>query len=141
MKKIATIILSIAAIQYGFVPPFVDFTVSHVFHPDWTPHAKFHMVWLLAVGILMAIYVLVSLWVKPNDQKSKNASVIGCIILAGFFSSALFQSTYGGSLSDLEQPIQILGVDGNIAAFTIAAVLQIIGTAILWYPKRGIKNA
>ena len=141
MKKIATIVLSIAAIQYGFVPPIVDLTESHVFHPDWTAHAKFHMVWLLAVGSLLAAYVLISLWVRPNEQKSKYASIIGCIVLAGFFSSALFQSAYGGSLSDLQEPIQILGIDGNIVAFSIAAILQIIGTAILWYPKRGIENA
>lgn len=136
MKKIAAILLSISAIQFGFVPPIVDLTVSHVFHPDWPPHARFHMVWLLAIGSTLATYVLISLWVQPNEQKSRHASIIGCIVLAGFFASAFAQTSYGGSLSDLDEPIQILGIDGNVVAFSIAAVLQIIGTAILWYLRR-----
>lgn len=134
MNLTAKVFLSIAAIQFGFVPPIVDFTETHVFHPDWPPHARFHLVWLLALGTVIASYVLATIWLRP--AAIRHASIIGCIVLSTFFLAALFSSLYGGSLSDMAEPIRILGIDGNVFSFSIASILQVCGTTIVWRDTR-----
>jgi len=134
MRTFAKILLTIAAIQYGFVPPVVDFTETHVFHSDWPPHARFHLVWLLTLGIAFASYVLVAVWYRSSRSGStlRHASIVGCIVLTGFFVAAMFRAQYGGSLTDLAAPIEIAGIDGNVFSFTIAGIFQLVGTAIVW---------
>ncbi|PCJ71128.1 MAG: hypothetical protein COA62_00425 [Rhodobiaceae bacterium] len=134
MISLAKILLTVAAIQYGAVPLIVDLTESHVFHPDWPPHARFHMVWLLGVGALLAIYTLALIWGpgKSDIRQLRHASVLGCLTLAAFFSATFLAGSYGGSLSDMETPIRVMGVDGNLFAFSVAAILQGLGTGIVW---------
>ena len=134
MNLLAKILLSIAAIQFGFIPAFVDFTETHVFHPDWPPHARFHLVWLLTSGVVFASGVLVAIWygAKRNWQLIKHVSLIGCIVLGSFFVAVGARAYYGGSLTDSKTPIEIFGLDGNVVSFTVAALLQLIGTIIVW---------
>lgn len=135
MFKLAQILLTIAAIQFGIIPPIVDFTETHVFHSDWPPHARFHLVWLLFVGTSIALVIIVSVWKKFEHRLNviKLVSLLGCIVLLGFFVSALVKDSYGGSLTDLADPIQVMGIDGNLFSFSIAAVLQLIGTYLIWF--------
>jgi len=130
----ARILLSVSAIQFGLIPPLVDFTETHVFHPAWPPHARFHLVWLLVLGASLALWVLYAIWIasRRDSVAGRQASLIGCLVLAGFFVAAIARAGYGGSLTDAAEPIQILGVDGNVFSFAIAAVLQGIGTLLAW---------
>lgn len=134
MGLLARVLLTVAAIQYGLVPPIVDFTETHVFHPDWPPHSRFHLVWLLTLGAALASYVIISLWAPSSrtPQSLRHVSVLGCLVLGAFFVAALSRSQYGGSLTDLAQPIQVWGIDGNVFSFAIAGILQLGGTVILW---------
>ncbi len=134
MRLLAKILLSIAAIQYGLIPPIVDFSESHVLHPDWPAHARFHLVWLLALSSAISIYVLLTIWTRSSHNwlEIRQASIVGCIVLAGFFAAAIMRVSYGGSLTDLAEPILVFGVDGNLFSFSVAAVFQLVGTAIVW---------
>ena len=139
MINIARILLTIAAIQYGLIPPIVDFTESHVFHEAWPPHARFHMVWLLRVGSGLAAYVIYLVWSPARNKRGqlKIASILGAIILGGFFITTATRGLFGGELADPAHQILILGMDGNLFSFGIAAVLQIIAMAIIWVePER-----
>lgn len=135
MLKLAQILLTIAAIQFGIIPPIVDFTETHVFHPDWPPHARFHLVWLLFTGTCIALLIITVVWKKFEQKHTvlKLVSLLGCIVLAGFFISALFKDSYGGSLTDLAEPIQVMGIDGNLFSFSIAAFLQLTATYLVWF--------
>ena len=132
----AKILLTLSAIQFGFVPPFVDFTESHVFHPEWPPHARFHLVWLLASGALFAAYVIGAIWFSRSSSAIRQASIVGCIVLVAFFAATLSLSQYGGSLTDLEEPIHVFGIDGNVFSFALAALLQFVGTLMVWRAPR-----
>lgn len=134
MKFLAKILLTVAAIQYGVIPVIVDLTDTHVFHADWPAHARFHMVWLLVLGSSVAAYVTSLLWVfgKNKTTSLRHAALVGCLPLFGFFVSAALMGQYGGSLSDLEHPILVMGLDGNVVSFTVAACLQVIGTVLMF---------
>ncbi|PCJ22456.1 MAG: hypothetical protein COA96_14340, partial [SAR86 cluster bacterium] len=131
---LAKILLTIAAIQLGVIPPIVDFSTSHVFNLDWAPHAKLHMVWLLTTGGLLSVYVWVLLWLpaKHSFQRLRHACVPGWVVLTGFFVAAVFRDSYGGSLADPGADIEIMGISGNVISFSIAAIFQAAGTFIIW---------
>ena len=139
MSSTAKILLSVAAIQFGVIPLIVDFGETHVFHPDWPPHARFHLVWLLTAGALLAASVLYGVWIgsRRDPALGRPISLVGCIVLAAFFVAALARPTYGGSLSDAAEPILVWGVDGNVFSFAIAAVLQAAGTVLVWRTPPG----
>lgn len=131
---LAKILLTVAAIQFGLIPPLIDFTASHVFNHDWTPHARLHMVWLLTTGSLLAVYVFALLWFpgKHPEQNLRHACVPGWVVLAGFFVAAVFRDSYGGSLADPGFDVEIMGLSGNTASFSIAAIFQATGTGVIW---------
>lgn len=134
---VAKVLLTVAAIQYGVLPVIADLSDSHLFHPDWTPHARFHLVWLLALGAALAAYVVFSVWVLAARQPEvlRHVSLLGLFVLGGFFVAVASQTTFGGALSDLETPPSIIGFDANVFAFTVAIVLQLNGTLLVWLGK------
>ena len=134
----AKALLTIAAVQYGIMPLIADFSETHVFHPDWPPHARFHLVWLLALGSSLAAYVVFSVWLLAGRRPEilKHVSLMGCFVLGAFFVAALGQPLYDGSLTDAVEPNTILGVNANVFSFTIASVLQMTATFFVWVSRK-----
>lgn len=133
MTRLAKILLTIAALQYGIVPPIVDLTESHVFHAAWPPHARFHMVWLLVITSLLAIQTLYLVW-KPTKHAGTQlrfALVPGWIALVGFAIATTTRGFYGGMLADPEFAISIFEIDGNVFSFSIAACFQAVATGLV----------
>ncbi len=134
MSLLPKIFLTIAALQFGVVPPIIDLTETHVFHGDWPGHARFHMVWLLAIGSSIAAYIVWLVWKNGPAPivRLKHASVLGCLVLAGFFTAYALMPQYGGLISDPEHNIKVIGMDGNVLSFSIASVFQLLGTVLIW---------
>jgi uncharacterized protein DUF6640 len=134
MIRTAQILLTLVAIQTGLIPLFADLNPSHVFHEGWLPHARFHTAWALGVGAGFALYVLVLIWAPAKDPATRlrYASAPGSIFLGAFFLAFYFIDDFGGGLSDVENSAQIFGFDGNVFAFSIAAVVQAVGTVLAW---------
>lgn len=128
--RLSRILITIATLVYGFVPLLVDLTETHVFHPDWTPHARFHMVWLLATNTSLALVSLYLLWISRLDEltRVRGAGVIGLCVLGGFFLSTLLKGLYGGSLVDPNGGVPpIMGLDANLIVFAPMLALVVVG--------------
>jgi hypothetical protein len=143
MNKIrwASDLLIISALIYGVVPPIVDLTETHVFHPDWTPHARFHMVWLLAVNSSLALFVgYLTIWPSAQRlQRLKVASVLGLIALGGFVVAAVSRGAYGGGFTDPVGGVPpIMGMDANLLVFSPAIAVQVIATALVFLADRRV---
>jgi hypothetical protein len=133
-------LLLVAAAIYGIIPPIVDLGESHTFHPAWPPHARFHMVWLLGTNSTLAAIVawlVLTGTVEQRETRLRFASLLGIAALGGFFVATLTQSAYGGALHDPTAEVSlILGLDGNLVAFTPALVIQLVA-AWLAHRKSG----
>ena len=129
-SKLVSVLLLVAAAIYGIIPPIVDLSDTHAFHPAWPPHARFHMVWLLGTNSTLALIVAWLVLAGPAEQRETRlrfASLIGIAALGGFFVATLSQSAYGGALHDPTAHVSlILGVDGNILVFTPALAMQLV---------------
>ncbi len=134
MLNFARLLLTLAALQYSVAPLLVDLSPSHVFHADWPPHARFHMTWQLTIICGCALYVLALLWLPLGNlaNRLRYACVPGFIVLGGFFVTAASMSLFGGALADPNHQVLILGLDGNLFAFSIALTLQVVGTLLIW---------
>ena len=138
--RVSRILITIATLVYGVIPVLVDLTETHVFHPDWTPHARFHMVWLLSTNSILAVLALYLMWISKYDAviRIRAAGVIGLCVLGGFFVSTLTKNLYGGLLVDPVGGVPpIMGLDANLVVFTPMLVLVVIG---LWSSFRDVRN-
>ena len=90
VNLIGRILMTMATLMYGLIPPFVDLTETHVFHPDWTPHARMHMVWLLGTNSTLAVVALFFLWLYRENSAFgvRLAGVLGLCVYGGFMLSA-----------------------------------------------------
>ncbi len=126
---IGRVLMTAATLMYGLIPPFVDLTATHVFHPDWTPHSRMHMVWLLGTNSTIAVVALFFLWLyKANSAFGvRLAGVLGLCVYGGFILSAATAPLYGGSLTDKGGVPPILGMDANIFGFSLGLLVLVVG--------------
>ena len=129
VAMLGRILMTVATLMYGVIPPIVDLTETHVFHPDWTPHARMHMVWLLGTNTSIAIVALYFLWLHKTSLALgvRICGVLGLCVYGGFMLSASTTSLYGGSMSDTGGVPSIMGMDANIIAFSLALLLLLVG--------------
>ena len=138
--KISRWLITIATVVYGFIPPIVDLTATHVFHPDWMPHARLHAVWQLATNSGLALLALYLMWAQSTNglQRIRFAGLVGLCVYAGFFVSALTHPLFGGALADEQGGVPtVMGLYGNVIAFTPMLILIILG---LWLSRSDAAN-
>ncbi|MEO1582579.1 MAG: DUF6640 family protein [Pseudomonadota bacterium] len=130
----ARISLTISALLFSVGPTVVDLSPSHVFNDAWPPHARFHMVWLLAVLAVAGLATFAGAWLIKDDQVKlfRLITLPGWLVIIPFFAAVLTVGAYGGSLSDLPDAPKVLGVDGNIVGFSISAIFQAIASFYAW---------
>jgi hypothetical protein len=128
------ILMTLATFMYGAIPPFVDLTETHVFHPEWTPHSRMHMVWLLGTNTSIAVLALYFLWFHKASRAFgvRLAGILGLCVYGGFWLSALTVSLYGGALSDKGGVPPIMGMDTNVVVFLSAVLILLAG----WFLAR-----
>ncbi len=65
-NTIGLALMSLVTLIYGLLPPLVDLlTLTHVFHPHWTPHAY---IWLLGVTSAIGLVTLYARWRLPQGR-------------------------------------------------------------------------
>jgi hypothetical protein len=128
------ILMTLGTLMYGAIPSFVDLTETHVFHPEWTPHSRMHMVWLLGTNTSIAVLALYFLWFHKASRAFgvRLAGILGLCVYGGFWLSVLTVSLYGGALSDKGGVPPIMGMDTNVVVFLSAVLILLAG----WFLAR-----
>jgi hypothetical protein len=123
------ILMSISIIQYGFVPPFIDFNKTHATNPLWTGHARFHVVWQVFMSFAIALIALFFLWFHAENRLFADTVTLflSLSVLGSFFLNVLLKNLYGGTLADPNGFPSIAGIDGNTLSFSIATILLFVG--------------
>lgn len=122
------ILLTVVGLWLAVVPPVVDFTPTHVFHPDWSGHARFHTVWLLGVNSALGLFALYLLWAGERTvERLRLAGFLEVLILGAFFLAVATTGAYGGELADVRGGVLPLpgGLDANATFFTLLLALAL----------------
>ena len=132
---IAKILITVPVLMFTVLPPLVDFGESHVLHPDWTKHARFHIAWLVLENSLIGLLALVLIWYQGSHTKLLIAGGISTLVLGGFMLATLFIPLYSGALSDTG-PGEVLqvsrGIDLNLAVFGAGFLLSLAGLILAY---------
>ncbi|MBF2029844.1 MAG: hypothetical protein IGS48_24340 [Oscillatoriales cyanobacterium C42_A2020_001] len=131
MKRISRILLSVVLVSTAVVSVAVDWNTTHIFNPEWHPHAKFHdvvMLWLLSGMSMMALWLLWRRSTEP-DIAYTVAMLVPVVFWSPFFFTTLVVP--GTSLqADLkEAPPVIAGIPiyPNVTVATVSVILALIG--------------
>ncbi len=125
------VFMTLAILVFTVIPPLADLgTSSHVFHPQWTPHARVHTVWLLGLASAVGLLALYLLWIRQRDSvfNLNLAFTLGLCTYGAFFLAAGTRGLYNGAMTDaggLES--RPFGFDPNTFTFTIATTVLIAG--------------
>jgi hypothetical protein len=125
------ILITLATLLYGIAPLIADLNTTHVLHPEWTPHSRLHMVWLLGTNTSIAALALWLLWVRKELVLS---AVLGLCVMTGFWIAVATRRLYGGTLADMGGiETRMLGFDGNSLLFGLIVVM--LTAALVLKPK------
>ena len=120
------ILITLATLLYGIAPLFADLNATHVLNPEWPPHSRVHMVWLLGTNFCIAALALWLLWFRAQQLL---AAVLGLCVMAGFWIAVATIPLYGGALSDARGiDTRILGIEAN--AFVFGIIVMLLGAGI-----------
>ncbi|WP_445384747.1 hypothetical protein ACT6NV_12340 [Robiginitalea sp. IMCC44478] len=115
MKKYA---ITFSIVLYAFIVPFLEINDTHVFNPDWTPHAKIHEVWQLLTNSGIGLLCLWLLWVKKDTKLS---AILSLLVMGGFLVAFMIKGSYGGSMKYLDGSEKtLLGINIGILGFGLA---------------------
>lgn len=125
-------LITLATLAYGVGPFIIDMNRTHLRHPAWPGHARFHLLWSALSQLAVAGIALWLVWGESADDvwRCRLAIGIGLALNSGFWVALLFRKTFHGTLHD-PQGIPPLGgkVDGNLLAVLVITGLLL---AALW---------
>jgi hypothetical protein len=130
------ILLTIVALEF-FGPIVRDFSPSHALNPEWTGHARVHLVWLLGFMLLSGIANLYLVWWRrPFDLGNLRLSACWqCCNLGGFWIAYALVDVYGGLITVPGEHVHIFGWDENVFAFAVLSSVMVVAVALLrWLP-------
>lgn len=116
--------ITFVILLYAFAVPVLEINDTHVFNPDWTPHAKIHEVWQLITNSSIGILCLWLVWIK---KKIKLSTLLSMLVTGGFLLAYSLQDLYGGSMKYLDGSEKtILGINIGIVGFGLGFILLAI---------------
>lgn len=134
-KKIGRILLSVLTVFTTAVSIGVDWNSSHVFNPDWVPHAIFHDVMLL---VLLVGITVISLWLMWRHSPEPGvgirvASALQIVFWGSFYIAVWVPGASPGASPDMTPP-SLLGIPlyPNMVVAVIVIVLAAYGDW-LWH--------
>lgn len=129
---VSRLLVTFGALVWGLGVPYLEINDTHVFNPDWTPHALIHEVWQLFTNTGFAGFAIWLAWVK--DEVIQGA-IVGLLITGGFLAAFIIRNTYGGSMKYLDGTEKtVVGLNIGVLGFSIVAGGLII--AILLEKRR-----
>lgn len=121
-------IITFSVILFAIGVPFLEINNTHVFNPDWTPHARIHEVWQLITNSSIGILCLWLVWIKKETLIS---SILSLLVTGGFLLAFCLKDFYGGSMKYLDGSEKtILGLNIGVFGFGIAFVLLLFALLI-----------
>lgn len=135
---IARILLTLATAGYAFATILADFNKTHATNPQWTPHARFHVVWQISSYAGFGLLALALIWWPGPEAVARLylVAVMAAIVYTAFFGALFAMPIYGGAAYDtngyqpFKAPVPVVAKlwDVNITIFSVLAVILIAGT-------------
>jgi hypothetical protein len=135
MPLLSRILFTLVAVFFAAAGHFADMSKTHMFNPNWPPHAKFHAGQTLMFSIALAFCAIYFSFRRTSDK-------VNSVIAAALFSSLyaitqalaiVYPNTYFWDPEFASMPNTILGVPGQL--FIDAVALSVVSFSV-WFALR-----
>ena len=130
--RTARVLLTVSSFEF-FGPILRDYSPSHAFNPDWTGHARVHLVWLLGFMFFSGLAHLYLIWFRrPREVRNLWLSALwqGCN-LGGFWVAYVLAPSYAGEITVPGIHTHVFGVDENVFVFSVLSVILLVAAGTL----------
>ena len=96
---VARILFTLMTAGWALLTVVADFNKTHATNPQWTPHARFHVVWQISsyVGLGLLAFALIW-WPGPLAvERLYFVAAMGAVVYAAFFAALIAMPIYGGA--------------------------------------------
>ena len=115
----ARVLISIGVLIYAVAVPLLEINDTHVFNPEWPPHARLHEVWQLATNTMIGV---LALWLAWGKGSVRIPAVLALMVMGGFLLAYASRGGYGGSMVLSAGSVErtVLGLNlGVVGAITV----------------------
>jgi hypothetical protein len=122
---IARVLITIGIALYAVAVPILEINDTHVFNPQWPPHARLHEVWQLISNTSIG---LLSLWLTWFRNDLKMPAILTFVVTGGFLAAYVLHASYGGSMLHSDgSELTLVGVNAGVLGFGAAFMLAALG--------------
>jgi hypothetical protein len=118
------ILLTLAVSVLGVLVPYLEYSPTHIFNPDWPGHAKLHDVWQLLTNSTFAAAAVFLAWTRKDLRL---AARLGLVAPATFLISFFTMDFYGGSMVNSD------GTELRFGSVNASLVMMLIVSTVLGY--------
>jgi len=139
-RSVARVGLSLLCGTQAIARIAIDLNQTHATNPEWTRHARFHVVWQTANAVLLALVELGLLWCGMLGQTLGFYLALSLTSLSpiAFLATWSARRWFGGALSDPNgiPPLELrfarrrFKIDMNMAAVLVALLTTVLIVSI-----------
>jgi hypothetical protein len=114
-----------------------DYNSTHIFNPNWPPHAKFHGAQTLMFSWLLGIFSVIFAWRKTNDRLTSvlAASLFAAVYWFAQIGALLYPGTAVFDPDTITPASMILGIPGQVYAELVFLSLTALATWLALKPS------
>jgi hypothetical protein len=122
MPVLSRVLFIFVAVFFAAAGHFADMSKTHMFNPNWPPHAKFHAGQTLMFSNVLALCAIIFSLRRTSDKIN---SVLAAALFSGLYavtqaSAILYPNTYFWDPEFASMPNTILGLPGQLFIDTVA---------------------
>ena len=122
-RLLGKLLLSAAALITAVAPVLNDWNDTHIFNPQWAPHARYHGVVALCMTLILSPLALWLVWRRSSDEAPAlaTAALVPVAYWGPFFAALLVP---GARFEDPDHPLPrgVLGLPPNLAGAAATVV-------------------
>ena len=139
---LARILLTLNTLGYSLGPAIADFNRTHATNPQWTAHARFHVVWQVLSYCGIGLIALGLIWIggATAPMRLYLAALLTLAVYVSFFATVFSTRFFGGSVFDANgyppfTTVQIGGravaLDRNVTVFCVQVAVLILAVVAI----------
>ncbi|WP_461051834.1 DUF6640 family protein [Spirosoma arcticum] len=136
--KTGKLLISFVAVFTAVAPYLADWNQTHIYNPNWPPHAKFHNAQTMIFGAYLGLLSLWALWGRnqiSEAEKLNQGTLLAALYWLAQMPAILFPGTAFNDPNGLPMPT-LFGMQTNQVLLGIFVILPIIGWGYYLERKR-----